>query len=74
MIPVWRQALGLSMISINQDKADGLKALSEGDSRLTNLAQAAADKMSHACEFVGPDFPDNARPNTLTAAMRLSGS
>ncbi len=44
MISVWRQALGLSMISINQNRAaDGLTTLVEGDSSLTTLAQAAAD-------------------------------
>jgi len=74
MISVWRQALGLSMISINQDRsADGLKALVEGDSSLTTLAQAAADKMATAGSFVSPDLT-SAKPNTLIVAMKLGGS
>jgi hypothetical protein len=74
MISVWRQALGLSMISINQNRAaDGLTTLVEGDSSLTTLAQAAADKMANLGKFVDPDFT-TARPNTLIVAMRLSGS
>ena len=74
MISVWRQALGLSMIPINQDRAaDNLPALVEGDSSLTALAQAAADKMATAGSFVSPDF-SSARPNTLVVAMNLKGS
>ena len=74
MISVWRQALGLSMIPINQDRAaDNLPALVEGDSSLTALAQAAADKMATAGSFVIPDF-SSARPNTLVVAMNLKGS
>ena len=40
---------------------------------MTNLAQAAADKMAHVGKIVDPDF-QNARPNTFIVAMRLSGS
>ena len=74
MISVWRQALGLSMTLINQARsAEGLKALAEDDSSLTNLAQAAADKMSKAGSFVQPYF-SSAKPNTLIVAMHLKGS
>jgi len=74
MISVWRQALGLSMIPINKDRlADGLPSLVEGDSTLTALAQAAADKMANAGSFVNPDF-STARPNTLVVAMSLRGT
>jgi hypothetical protein len=62
------------MIPINQDRAaDNLPALVEGDSSLTALAQAAADKMARASDFFNPDF-SSARPNTLIVATKLSRS
>jgi hypothetical protein len=74
MISVWRQALGLSMIPINQDRtAEGLKALIEGESGLTALAQAAADQFAKTGSFAQPDF-SSAKPNTLIVAMHLKGS
>jgi hypothetical protein len=74
MISVWRQALGLSMIPINQDRSsDGLPALVEDGSSLTALAQAAADQFVKTGSFVQPNF-SGAKPNTLIAAMNLKGS
>ena len=62
------------MIPINQDRAaDNLPALVEGDSSLTALVQAAADKMARAGDFFNPDF-SSARPNTLIVATKLSRS
>ena len=73
MVETWRQALGLSMGPINQDRlADGLPALTETDPSLTALAQAAADRFAAAGKCVAPDF-SSARPNTLVVAMTLSG-
>ena len=73
MVETWRQALGLSMGPINQDRlADGLPALTETDPSLTALAQAAADRFAAAGKFVAPDF-SSVRPNTLVVAMTLSG-
>ena len=75
MVETWRQALGLSMGPINQDRlADGLPALTETDPSdpLTALAQAAADRFAAAGKFVAPDF-SGARSNVLVVAMTLSG-
>jgi len=73
MIQTWKKALGLSMGPINQDRlADSLPALTETDSFLTYLAQAAADRWATAGKFVTPDFLD-AKPNTLVVAMSLKG-
>ena len=73
MIKTWKQALGLSMGPINQDRlADNLPALAETDPSLTTLAQATADKWATAGKFVNPDFT-GARPNTLIVAMTLKG-
>ena len=73
MVETWKQALGLSMGPINEDRlADGLPALQETDQSLTDLAQAAADNWAAAGKFVNPDF-SNARPNTLIVAMTLRG-
>ena len=73
MVETWKQALGLSMGPINQDRlADGLPALTETDPSLTTLAQAAADKFAAAGKFVAPDF-SSAKSNTLIVAITLSG-
>jgi len=73
MIQIWKEALGLSMGPINQERlADGLPALSETDPSLTVLAQASADKFAAAGKFVTPDFT-GARPNVLVVAMTLRG-
>jgi len=73
MVDTWRQALGLSMGPINQDRlADGLPALTETDPSLTALAQATAEKFAAAGKFVAPDF-SGARPNVLVVAMTLRG-
>jgi len=73
MVDTWRQALGLSMGPINQDRlADGLPALTETDPSLTALAQTAADKFAAAGKFVIPEF-SGVRPNVLIVAMTLRG-
>ncbi len=73
MVDTWRQALGLSMGPINQDRlADGLPALTETDPSLTALAQATAEKFAAAGKFIVPDF-SGARPNVLVVAMTLRG-
>ena len=73
MIETWKQALGLSMGPINEDRlADGLPALQETDQSLTDLAQAAADRFASTGKFTAPDFT-GARANTLIVAMYLRG-